>query len=440
VDAIELIMDTQSEFSATIDIDRVNGRLLLRAHEHEAPAGHFDIDDVTPPGLVSRYQRLVVNFQDEALAGEADVGRALRAIIRLAANGALLTFPCTNGRSPITPSLVACFALTPILGASSSDQAFRFRASALGQYQARLVSILIAAWNPRYFEKALRSALAQSYRNIEIVVCDDSREGSIKEIVDRCQDTSIPIHYERNPERLMTRKNYERCFALARGEFIKFLNDDDWLEARCVERLVAALDSEPTAVLATSARSLVDEHGGPKHDWPATEPLFREDRFVDGQSLGTALLLLGLNFIGEPSTTLFRASAAQIGQETLFDFRGAQTRGIVDFLLWTRLLCRGDAVYLRERLSNFRIHPEQRQAVSEVRGWAVESIPALRQKWIELGLHFASPPNLLRARSVGQKVILTNHLVPGFAPPDATLSASLDHWRNQRHPFFTSAA
>jgi len=45
-----------------------------------------------------------------------------------------------------------------------------------------LVSLLIPACNARYFEAALASAMGQTYRNIEIVVSDDSCRDEISAI------------------------------------------------------------------------------------------------------------------------------------------------------------------------------------------------------------------------------------------------------------------
>lgn len=46
-----------------------------------------------------------------------------------------------------------------------------------------LVSIAIPAFNPRFFERTLNSAVSQTYSNLDIVVCDDSRGDEIKDIV-----------------------------------------------------------------------------------------------------------------------------------------------------------------------------------------------------------------------------------------------------------------
>jgi len=90
---------------------------------------------------------------------------------------------------------------------------------------------------PSLFQEALHSALEQTYPNIEIIVCDDSADERIGEIA--TTTWKRPVHYEKNPVRLQGRGNYNKCISLAKGEYIKFLNDDDRLTRDCIAKLVA---------------------------------------------------------------------------------------------------------------------------------------------------------------------------------------------------------
>ena len=104
-------------------------------------------------------------------------------------------------------------------------------------------SVLIAAYNARYLRGALESVAKQTYRNISIIVRDDNRTEAVCDVINAFKaQRGLPIDYERNAEQLGVRRNYERCFADADGEYIKFLNDDDLLDPPCIERLVAALE------------------------------------------------------------------------------------------------------------------------------------------------------------------------------------------------------
>uniref|UniRef100_UPI000F05DBDA glycosyltransferase family 2 protein n=1 Tax=Pseudomonas viridiflava TaxID=33069 RepID=UPI000F05DBDA len=68
-----------------------------------------------------------------------------------------------------------------------------------------LVSVVIPAFNPRFFRQALQSALDQVYDNLEIIVCDDCRTDEIKATFDEL--ASAPdsrARYVRNAQRLGT--------------------------------------------------------------------------------------------------------------------------------------------------------------------------------------------------------------------------------------------
>jgi glycosyltransferase involved in cell wall biosynthesis len=308
-----------------------------------------------------------------------------------------------------------------------------------------LVSVLVAAYNPRYLRAALDSVTQQTWRSIEIVLCDDCPSDAVKRVVDEFVAQSIAeVRYFKNSEHFGVRRTYERCFELARGEFCKFLNDDDLLDPTCVERMVAALRRFPSAHLATSHRRRVDERGFPLSDQPATTPITRDDRYIDGLSLVNALLMLGLNFVGEPSTALFRTSVARVGDENLLHFLDSFGRGVADLVLWTKLAMRGDCVFIADRLSSFRIHAEQQTQASDVSKRALTAIPELRERWQSTKLHERYPPNVLRTWPYASNAL--DHaatywqplMLSLFTKPSETADQMIDDWLARRHPFFAA--
>lgn len=96
------------------------------------------------------------------------------------------------------------------------------------------VSILIPAYNAgRWIEDTIRSALAQSWSNIEIVVVDD---GSRDDTLARAQD------YRSSRLRVVTQRNRgaaaarNTAFALSTGDYIQWLDADDLLAPDKIER------------------------------------------------------------------------------------------------------------------------------------------------------------------------------------------------------------
>jgi glycosyltransferase involved in cell wall biosynthesis len=237
-----------------------------------------------------------------------------------------------------------------------------------------LVSILIPAYRPRFFAQALASARAQHYESVEIVVGDDSPGDEIAAMVRAASDPRI--RYERHEPALGFAGNFTRVFALSRGEFVKFLNDDDVLREDCVPRLLAALLAYPGAVLSTSRRRVIDARGGAVAGDAATAPLAPNDCRMDGRALGSFLLRLSLNRIGEPSTVLFRRDAVALEGNSIFRWGDNEYECLADFSLWLRLLTRGCAAWVAEPLSTYRYHPGQQQRTADT------SIKCVIERWL----------------------------------------------------------
>ena len=307
-----------------------------------------------------------------------------------------------------------------------------------------LVSIVIPSSNPRFFLECLDSALAQTYPNIEIVICDDSEADVIAGVV-AARAHRVPVRFERNLPRLRTRRNYYKCLSLAQGELIKFLNDDDVLDPHCVERMAKAFVAIPDLALATSHRWRIDAASQVIEDMPATRPIVINDLLIDGVTLANAAIMHGLNFIGEPSTAMFRKRDFGLrgwDGELPWNFNGEDVPGAIDFAMWARLLVQGNAVFFHERLSKFRIHGEQAQAKGDVVARSVDGIRRLQQQWIRLGLFRLFPPQLMRVQPYrhglpqGDDWFLepVRSLPPLRAAPIELIRA----WRATRHPFDNS--
>ena len=260
-----------------------------------------------------------------------------------------------------------------------------------------LVSIVIPAYSSRFFTACLDSALAQTYANLEIVVCDDS-EGVEIEALTRARADRRDVRYLRNAVRLRGRGNFTKCFESARGEFVKFLCDDDLLAPTCVASLLDAFRRAPDITLATSHRRRIDENGNDLDDQPATRPIVAVNTTIAGYTLANAMLMAGLNMVGEPTTVLFRKADLLDQAPDYFRFNGAHGLGIIDMVMWSALLMKGDAVYLTESLSAFRIHAAQRQHDPAMAQRNIASIRGLQAAWLELKLFEKVPPHLILAK------------------------------------------
>jgi len=221
------------------------------------------------------------------------------------------------------------------------------------------VSILIPAYNERFFGDAFESAIAQEHDSFEVVVCDDSPGRSIANHVEAVHDERV--RYVKNDSRLGFEGNFTKCLSEARGELVKFLNDDDRLRPQCIARLAEAFDRDAAVKLATSRRQVIDEMGESRPDMAPTTPISHANCTIEGAELGNLVLVNSLNLIGEPSTVMFRRADVSVEPGGIFTWAGKSYRCLADLSLWLRLLSRGRAYYHASTLSEYRVHREQEQ-------------------------------------------------------------------------------
>ena len=224
-----------------------------------------------------------------------------------------------------------------------------------------LVSVVIPAYRVTWFQQAFSSALSQTHQNIELVVCDDSPNGDIEEIVQAAAISDSRVTYIRNVPALGSANNLLKCTSLAKGEFIKTVNDDDLLEPTCIEKMLSVFREHPTVNLVTSYRKLIDASGNRLPDMPATRRLTLSDFEFEGISCTGALLATRLNFIGEPTSVMYRKVDLEWVAPNYLTFAGRLALGAGDVCMWLHLLGRGNAFYISEALSSFRWHAGQEQ-------------------------------------------------------------------------------
>lgn len=103
-----------------------------------------------------------------------------------------------------------------------------------------LVSLIIPAYNAEAFlARCLRSALSQDYPKVEIIVVDDGSTDSTPEIVASFSKQTNLLSWRIQNSGPSSARNYG--MNKATGEFICFLDADDYLEAGYVSQLVRGL-------------------------------------------------------------------------------------------------------------------------------------------------------------------------------------------------------
>jgi glycosyltransferase involved in cell wall biosynthesis len=109
-----------------------------------------------------------------------------------------------------------------------------------------LVSIVMATYNGSlYLAEQMESLLAQSYRNLEIIIVDDCSLDNTVEILKKFQEKNPSINIISNETNLGYIKNFEKGCSLARGEYIALCDQDDYWHPDKIKHMQAAIGNYP---------------------------------------------------------------------------------------------------------------------------------------------------------------------------------------------------
>ena len=217
------------------------------------------------------------------------------------------------------------------------------------------VSVLVPIYDgERHLTECLESVLAQDFKDMEILISDDgSRDNSLK-IVEAFAARDARIRWWKNPRNLGLTANSNACLRVARGEYIKFVHQDDKLLASsAITKMAAALEAQPGVSLVGCQQHLTGKDSPPL--------IFsRRSGTFGGRPMIVKCLEQNNNLIGQPTLTLFRRAQAHRGFDERFT-------GFMDFEMWCHLLEQGDFAYLAEPLATWRVHAQHQTARANAR-------------------------------------------------------------------------
>jgi len=114
-----------------------------------------------------------------------------------------------------------------------------------------LATVAMVTWNAsRFVAQAIESVLAQDMPDLELVISDDASTDGTWEIIRRYGDARIRAF--RNPQNLGEYANRNRALTLARGEFVLFLDGDDYLYPHGLGFMARHLAAFPRAAFAAA--------------------------------------------------------------------------------------------------------------------------------------------------------------------------------------------
>jgi glycosyltransferase involved in cell wall biosynthesis len=225
------------------------------------------------------------------------------------------------------------------------------------------VSVCIPTYNGQaYLEACLASACAQTWDELEILVVDDGSTDATVAIAEGFSARHPRLRVLRNDRNLGLVGNWNRCVEQARGEWIKFLFQDDVLEPDCVRGMMAVAHRPMVFCRRDFIFEDVDDHLRAITMRLTTEVsvqgVFGGGPDVTPEQVQAAVLEhFTSNMFGEPTSCLLHRSLFE--RFGLFDPRFVQ---VCDIEYWARAGIHTGFSYASDTLAHFRIHGQSTTA------------------------------------------------------------------------------
>lgn len=127
-----------------------------------------------------------------------------------------------------------------------------------------LVSILCLCYNQeKFIKESLESIKAQTYKNFEIIICDDFSQDQSVDVIESwiSENTDLKIEFVKHSQNIGITKTLNELFKISQGKYIQILALDDTLVNNKLERHVAMLEksSDEYAMVFSDAHLMNDD-------------------------------------------------------------------------------------------------------------------------------------------------------------------------------------
>ena len=148
-----------------------------------------------------------------------------------------------------------------------------------------MISVIVPVYNVKvYLNRCIESIVRQSYEDLEIILVDD---GSTDECGDMCdiwakKDSRIKVVHKENGG-LSDARN--AGLKIAKGEYIGFVDSDDWIEPDMYQDLLSAIKSENAELAVTGIKRIYD-NGYKREQFVCDKPyVLNEDKIIQAYLL-----------------------------------------------------------------------------------------------------------------------------------------------------------
>lgn len=209
-----------------------------------------------------------------------------------------------------------------------------------------LVSIIIPFFNRiELLKEALRSALSQTYKNIEVILINDGSIESLENLI--WNDPRIIFLEQKNAGPSAARN---LGIAKSHGDYIAFLDADDLFFPNKIETQIALMEKDGAALLSHTSFMYMDESGN------------EIKKINSGKFQGRVYPKIFLRCPIATPTVIIRREIKDLGLKFYEDIRIAE-----DTIFWAQIAKISPILGVDEPLSKIRIHKNTTAKTPELR-------------------------------------------------------------------------
>ena len=125
-----------------------------------------------------------------------------------------------------------------------------------------LCSIALASKDgAKFISEQIESVLNQTYKNIELIICDDNSSDNTVDIIKYYQSKDNRIKLYQNKTSLGVVKNFEKAIMLCSGEYIALCDQDDIWHRDKIQKQINTAQNYKEPLLIHSDMSIIDKNG-----------------------------------------------------------------------------------------------------------------------------------------------------------------------------------
>jgi glycosyltransferase involved in cell wall biosynthesis len=259
------------------------------------------------------------------------------------------------------------------------------------------ISVCVPTYNgAEFLAQTVASIAAQTFEDYEVLIVDDLSSDATVAVAEAYAADDDRVRVIRNTERAgSSARNANQCLRHARGEWIKFLFQDDLMAPTCLAQMIDA-GRRGRLVVSWHDYLFAPDIDADARGWYERLPTLATElpsAYVDPDAFSDAVLKRwGTNFIGPTSSSFVHRDCFAANGEF-----SSEIRTFPDYEYWIRVGNREGLSIVQERLVTFRVHDAS--ISGRIRGEAAEKKLELEPLLLLLNLAHASEYANIRERA-----------------------------------------